>query len=304
MAEAERGRIIIRDKALKGFVQMPIVLVLDREMSGSAKVVYGLLLWYEWRGIGFPGQEAMAEHLGRSVRSVRNDLKELIDAGYLTVEQHGLGRPNTYIIESLQDRPEPIFPDRQDLAGLGGKILPVQAARSCRSLELQDSKIQDSLSQTPDSLADTFLQAIGEPKPAKKRRERVIQVINALTAEGFTPEAIGEACRLARERGARGPELLPYLVGEAAERVEHRNKTRRRQAELAETERQDEQVAEERYHEGMVLLEGLTPKERADLEAEARLALHLDDERHNGPATQAVVAGWIIAHLRGEMRRE
>ena len=155
MAEPELGRIIIRDKALKGFVQMPIVLVLDPEVSGSAKVVYGLLLWYEWRGMGFPGQNAMAEHLGRSVRSVRNDLKELIDAGYLTVQQHGLGRPNTYIIESLQDRPEPIFPDRQDLAGLGGKILPVKAAESCRSLERQDFTTKNQQQQQAPPVNET-----------------------------------------------------------------------------------------------------------------------------------------------------
>ena len=137
-AEKDVGEIIVEDRALRDFVQMPLVVVLDQQISAGAKVAYGLLLWYAWRGIGFPGQQAMGAHLGTTERSIRTYLRDLMDNDYLEVKQHGLGRPNTYIIKSLQNRPGL---DRKISSGLAGRNLPVQAEEIFRSLEQMTSEV-------------------------------------------------------------------------------------------------------------------------------------------------------------------
>lgn len=140
-AEKDVGEIIVEDRALHDFVQMPLMVVLDQSISAGAKVAYGLLLWYAWRGMGFPGQQAMGAHLGTTERSIRTYLRDLIENDYLEVKQHGLGRPNTYIIKSLQNRENS---DRKISSGLAGNNLPVQAEENFRSL----NRSLDSTTQT------------------------------------------------------------------------------------------------------------------------------------------------------------
>lgn len=291
------GRIECGNDLLAGgFVQTPIMVLRDKDLSAGAKLTYGALLWYLWRGGSYPGQAVMADEFGVSERSVRNYLGELANSGYLAVKRHGLGQPNTYTILCPWEQ----TPDRQNLpvkaANLAG-----QGGKSGRSLIEQDSKRPKTLSQNApncEALADAFFAALSEEKPARKRRERALGIIHELTAEGFTADAIREACRLAGERGARGPDLLPYLIGEAHSLVETQTAQKVKQAQVVAATEKEQQEAADRHEEGIALVEALAPEERTRLEAQARTTLGLDPDRHKGPASQAVITGWIMTRLR------
>ena len=132
-------------------------------------------------------------------------------------------------------------------------------------------------------------------KPAAKARERASLVIADLTAEGFTAEALQEAFRLAADRGARGPDLLPFLVGEGQAAVERRKAQQAHQQQA----QAPTQAAEDRHREDLARVDRLTPTERSELEAQARATLGIDRDR-NGATVEAVVQGWIAARLRGD----
>lgn len=98
----ERQNIILQgfDPVLAGgFTQLPNLILRDKTISVGAKVVYAALLSYAWhKDCCFPGQEALAEDLGVSKRSVITFLQDLEQAGYLEKVRRGLGKTNTYIL--------------------------------------------------------------------------------------------------------------------------------------------------------------------------------------------------------------
>lgn len=108
MAKDDREQlspIIIEDAVLaEGFVQVPVVVVFDRDLTAGAKTMYGALLWYAWKHGGAPSQEAMAEHLGGGRRTIQRHLSELEKAGYIETRMLGLGKPNEYILKTLSER--------------------------------------------------------------------------------------------------------------------------------------------------------------------------------------------------------
>jgi len=82
-----------------GFTQVPNVVLEDSRLSLGAKLCYAMLLRYAWQKEScFPGQEALAQALGISRRSVVTFLKELEASGYVKKVRRGLGRTNVYIL--------------------------------------------------------------------------------------------------------------------------------------------------------------------------------------------------------------
>jgi DNA-binding MarR family transcriptional regulator len=123
MDEFQWGEIRIEDAALAGgFVQLPAVVVFDADLSSGAKITYGALLWYGWKYHHCPEQRVMAADIGVSLRTVQGHVAELERRGYIEVVQLGLGRPNAYIIKTLEGREnhawEPPNPEPQKTAVL------------------------------------------------------------------------------------------------------------------------------------------------------------------------------------------
>lgn len=80
-----------------GFTQIPNVVLVNKDLSVGAKLAYAMLLKYAWaQDACFPGQQTLATDMGAGERSVRTYLKELEGAGFLEVQQRGLGRTNLY----------------------------------------------------------------------------------------------------------------------------------------------------------------------------------------------------------------
>lgn len=89
------------DPAIQGgFTQVPNHILEDPDLSERAKLVYALFLRYAWENdFCFPGQETLAEHMGRSVSAVSKAITELKDAGYIEIKRPGQGKVNTYTLK-------------------------------------------------------------------------------------------------------------------------------------------------------------------------------------------------------------
>ena len=80
-----------------GFTQVPNVILTNETLSVGAKLSYAMLLKYAWDAGGcYPGQVRLAQDMGSGERSVRRYLEELEQAGFLEIEQRGLGKTNYY----------------------------------------------------------------------------------------------------------------------------------------------------------------------------------------------------------------
>lgn len=155
----ELSPIVIEDQVLaEGFVQVPVVVVFDPDLTAGAKMMYGALLWYAWRFDGVPGQAVIAQQLGGGERTIRRHLADLEAAGYIATERRGLGHPNRYVIKTLQNRTIPerpkmagqtgqqlALPERPVLAGQGGQNWPLSTAKNGRSHMIQDSDSESVL---------------------------------------------------------------------------------------------------------------------------------------------------------------
>lgn len=98
--------VILQDESLrklKGFVQIPKIVLMHQKLSYGAKVSYGVLLGYAWQDdFCFPAQESIAKDLNCSVRQVQRLLTELKTAALVSWKQQGLNRPNTYYLLPLK----------------------------------------------------------------------------------------------------------------------------------------------------------------------------------------------------------
>ena len=121
------------------------------------------------------------------------------------------------------------------------------------------------------------------------------EIIHSLLSEGFSEEAIGEAIRLAGERGARGPDLLPHVVGEGHRNVEARSRAEAERAKRAEVDGVERERRETKFRQELQAVNALPKAKRAKLEAEARVAL--PEDLSDGMAA-AIIPGWIAARLR------
>src|SRR5919199_350993 len=102
--------IHVEDETLRqGFTQIPNAILRRRDISPGAKLAYVMLLSYAWQKDScFPGQEALAEDMGVTSRSVRTYLQQLVSSGLLIVKQRGLGLTNVYYLPRFQPGPENI----------------------------------------------------------------------------------------------------------------------------------------------------------------------------------------------------
>ena len=171
MPERTGGRIVVTDTLLEaGFVQVPMIVLRDPELSAGAKVAYGALLWYGWKTGEYPGQEAVAQDFGMGERSVRRYLSELEKQGYIAVDRPGLGQPNSYTILSpwAENPRRPNWPVKEaKLAGQGGK-----SGRSLNDVGSEVTKDTNNENERPSfsRIAQTASERLNDGKQQRSIR--------------------------------------------------------------------------------------------------------------------------------------
>lgn len=87
------------DITLRGYVQMPRVVLYSKSLTDGDKVTHLLLLSFAWQqSICFPMQQSLGDMRGRTVRQMRRNLRNLADNGFINIIQNGSARANTYEI--------------------------------------------------------------------------------------------------------------------------------------------------------------------------------------------------------------
>jgi hypothetical protein len=217
----ELSPIVIEDQVLaEGFVQVPVVVVFDPDLTAGAKMMYGALLWYAWRFDGVPGQAVIAQQLGGGERTIRRHLADLEAAGYIATERRGLGHPNRYVIKTLQNR---TLPERPFLAGHSGHNWPLSAAKNGPSSIMLESVLDsvstrtESESAPATSSAQTgalgaqsdsdFAKAIRDTATALNCPKEAKQLLTLAQAEQWPVDLIRIAGRVVGEAIASGAEV-------------------------------------------------------------------------------------------------
>lgn len=158
MSEFPRDRdIVIEDESLAaGYTVIPNLILRNTALSPGAKLAYVMLLSYAWQDEScFPGQATLARDMGASERYVRNALKELAEAQFITIEQRGLNRTNRYIIHRIGPAPRA----GQDQHGFSGPAphagqerheTPVQDRHHVPTTITQRTNTQKTIDVSPD----------------------------------------------------------------------------------------------------------------------------------------------------------
>ena len=194
---SELTEIEVEDEALAhGFVQVPVAVVFDPDLSPGAKAVYGALLYYRWRLGGAPARTIIARHLGGGLRSIERYFHELESRSYISTVRLGLGKPSKCVIRSLQGRGLPDMPNWH--------ISPAKVARPSRQKGTShhtslDSK--ESITKPVDPKANRRTSRLAFARAALDKgrtfQETVTELIQKMRtsqeeAEAIVTEAMGE----------------------------------------------------------------------------------------------------------------
>lgn len=100
-----QDKVIFRDLEKQyGFAQISHLITEDRLLSDLAVRVYLALLKYAMnKNYCFPGQDKLAETIGKSRSSIFRGLNELRNRGLVSWKTRGLNKTNLYILEPISE---------------------------------------------------------------------------------------------------------------------------------------------------------------------------------------------------------
>jgi hypothetical protein len=161
-----------------------------------------------------------------AVKAIKGLLaKEVVVAARRSSATHGHQATiyQLHFAEEQTRRPSEIGSSRPPLVRSVDKgILSTEDTSPCapnrqalvHSPDTQETEEQDTEDTSLLDLAAGFLASVGYGKPSKAKRERTLRILQRLhTEDGYSLEVIREACRIAVSMGARGPELIPHVIG-------------------------------------------------------------------------------------------
>jgi hypothetical protein len=168
----------LRDPELEGgyYVLSSSNFLRSPRYSSNAKIVYALLLTYAGKNeIAWPGQELISSQLGLSKKLIRAALKELAEAGLISIRRQGLGKPNCYAIYKftfIGAEKEQECNEGNIQKGRMGTSERVVREQELDSIEL-DSKEIDSY-KSESSFSSNRKSATGRTAPRRAEQEKVI----------------------------------------------------------------------------------------------------------------------------------
>jgi len=107
MAIRTAQHIRIEAKELeKPFAPLPAAVLFATEISMGARCLYAALVWLAWmeeftHQPGYEGQQALADMMGVTRRTMHGYMNELREHSYIETERIGLGRPDIIVIKRL-----------------------------------------------------------------------------------------------------------------------------------------------------------------------------------------------------------
>jgi len=205
------------DITLRGYVQMPRVVLYAKSLSDGDKVTHLLLLSFAWQAPScFPAQATLGDMRGRSPRQIRRNLASLAKHGFIRITQNGSARANTYeVLCRVGKEGLVITPDRRgDVAdvefqdaddfSLGGFVqVPVAL--------LEDSNLGDGAILTYAVIADQGTRCPSQEDMAVERgirRPAFSSHVSELVKRGYMDvkkEAWGQTLTYVRRHKFRKP---------------------------------------------------------------------------------------------------
>jgi len=181
------------DITLRGFVQLPRVVLFSQYLSDGDKITHLLLLSFAWQHpTCFPTQGSLAAMRGKTDRQMRRNLKSLKDKGFIAIVQNGSARANTYeilcrvakgghvVVPARGDGFDVEFQDGDDFS-IGGFVqVPVAL--------LEDENLSDGAILTYSVLADQGSRAPSQQVMADQRgirRPAFNAQVNELVKKGY-----------------------------------------------------------------------------------------------------------------------
>lgn len=95
---SDEKQFIYHDSVNRGHVQLPQMVIKCRNLSDTAKIIYGVISGYvfEYGRSAFPSVSRIAMCSNCSKKTAIKYIDELVDKGFITKERHGNRRTNTY----------------------------------------------------------------------------------------------------------------------------------------------------------------------------------------------------------------
>lgn len=203
---SEHRHVIIEDELLAaGFTQIPNLLLRRPDIAAGAKVVYMLLLSYAWQDQQtYPGQDRLAADMGATERSVITHLKQLRDAGLISIRRRGRGQTNIYTIHRLTGPAKSSEKSRSEKSSLLARTekssslevknlhptnTQLTKTQNNRKTNVEDSKIR------PDEIDPAFAEVA-----SLAHRFRMGEDLNAEELARLRTEPIGRAAIREAER--------------------------------------------------------------------------------------------------------
>ncbi|MFF2912377.1 helix-turn-helix domain-containing protein [Paenibacillus sp. NPDC057934] len=113
--EAHKGQVVVstekqfvyQDSVNRGHVQLPRMVVHSLNLSGTAKIAYGVISGYvfEQGRSAFPSISRIAMACNCSKKTAIKYVDELVEKGFIQKERNGNGRTNTYYLVDIDKIP-------------------------------------------------------------------------------------------------------------------------------------------------------------------------------------------------------
>ena len=182
------------DITLRGYVQMPRVVLYSKTLSDGDKVTHLLLLSFAWQQPScFPSQASLGDMRGKTERQMRRNLKSLADNGFINIVQNGSARANTYeILCRVAKGGQVIVPvkggDVADIEFQDGDDFSIGGFVQVPVALLEDKDLGDGAILTYAVIADQGLRAPSQQEMADQRgirRPAFSSHVNELVKRGY-----------------------------------------------------------------------------------------------------------------------
>jgi hypothetical protein len=233
----EPGTLLVEDDALQyGFVQLPRQILLARNLTRDAKLLYAVLLHHAWQKERcFPGYGVLCHELQASENSVRKFMRELEAVGLLAQKRRGLGLTNVYRLLRLRtSKIEVLEPQKaQVLEPTKTEVHQVEAG------EIETDHHQTSavpMASTASQVDDDLLTLLTTRGVGKTQARRLVVAHGSLVREKIAefdwrlkhqPRSVGKNAAGFLVASLQQPEEYP--TPDEYRQAQTRSETRRRQ---------------------------------------------------------------------------